>query len=83
MAIPIEDLRALVESARQDAALVHVAGRYVVAGPDELGSDGLRGALTVVTRADLLERLGGRPVTDHELEPVAATLGAAVDNRGG
>ncbi|SDG57149.1 hypothetical protein SAMN05216553_109135 [Lentzea fradiae] len=82
MAIPAEDLRKLLQSG-EDASLVHIAGKYVVASRDELESDELRGALTVVNREDLLERLGGRPVTDRELEEAAATLSAAVDNRGG
>ncbi|MGW4209128.1 hypothetical protein ACWEIJ_14165 [Lentzea sp. NPDC004789] len=37
----------------------------------------------VVTGAELLDRVGGWPVTEKDLEQAAATLASAVDNRGG
>ncbi|HEX7309227.1 hypothetical protein [Lentzea sp.] len=83
MPIPVEDLKQLLESTRPEATLVHVVGSYVVAGRDELATNAMRGALPVVTRDELLDRVGGWPVTDRELEEAAAMLGAAVDNRGG
>ncbi|ANZ40808.1 hypothetical protein BBK82_37305 [Lentzea guizhouensis] len=79
----MEDLKLLLQSPRQDAVLVHVEGRYVVAGSAELGADSLRGAVPVVTRADVLDRAGESPVTDRALAEIAAMLASAVDNRGG
>jgi hypothetical protein len=83
MPIPVEDLKQLLQSTRPEATLVHVVGSYVVAGRDELATDAMRGAVTVVTKDELLERVGGWPVTDRELEEAAAMLSSAVDNRGG
>ncbi|KOV90022.1 hypothetical protein [Nocardia sp. NRRL S-836] len=83
MAVPVQDLRQLLDSAEPGAALVHVEGRYVVAGSAELDTPELRGALSVVTREELLERAGGQPVAERDLEEIAAALAAAVDNRGG
>ncbi|MFD5830301.1 hypothetical protein [Lentzea sp. NPDC060358] len=83
MPILVEDLKTLLESTRPGATLVHVVGSYVVAGRDELATNALRGALPVVTRDELLERVGGWPVTDEQLEEAAAVLASAVDNRGG
>ncbi|MGW4213512.1 hypothetical protein ACWEIJ_36385 [Lentzea sp. NPDC004789] len=79
MPVPVDDLKRLLQSDRPDATLVLVEGRYVVADRVEVAS----GALPVVTREELLERLGGRPITDRDLDEVAATLSSAVDNRGG
>jgi hypothetical protein len=83
MPVPVQDLKLLLQSTRPDATLVFVAGSYVVAGGPELATKALRGALRVVTRAELLDRVGGWPVTEKELEQAAATLTSAVDNRGG
>lgn len=83
MAIPVEDLKRLLQSTRPEATLVHVVGSYVVAGKEELATNAMRGALPVVTKEELLERVGGWPVTDRDLEEAAAMLSAAVDNRGG
>ncbi|HUQ62047.1 hypothetical protein [Lentzea sp.] len=83
MPIPVEDLKQLLQSTRPEATLVHIVGSYVVAGRDELATDAMRGAVTVVTKDELLERVGGWPVTDRELEEAAAMLSSAVDNRGG
>jgi hypothetical protein len=79
MPVPVDGLKRLLQSDRPDAALVLVEGRYVVADREEP----LSGALPVVTRDELLERLGGRSITDRDLDEVAAMLSSAVDNRGG
>ncbi|GAA3623708.1 hypothetical protein GCM10022267_07280 [Lentzea roselyniae] len=83
MPVRVEDLKLLLQSTRPEAALVLVAGSYVVAGRDELATTALRGALPVVTRDELLERVGGWPVTERDLDEAAASLAAAEDNRGG
>ncbi|GHH33556.1 hypothetical protein [Lentzea cavernae] len=82
MPIPVQDLEQLLRSTKPEAALVLVEGRYVVADHDELATDALRGALSVVTRQELLDRVGEHPA-GRELEEAAATLSSAVDNRGG
>ena len=79
MPVPVDGLKSLLRSERPDATLVLVEGDYVVADREEAAA----GALTVVTREELLERLGGRSITDHDLDEVAATLSSAVDNLGG
>ncbi|HEX8868445.1 MAG TPA: hypothetical protein VF821_22495 [Lentzea sp.] len=79
MPVPVDDLKRLLQSDRPDAALVLVEGRYVVADSEESAS----GAFTVVTRDELVERLGGRPITDRDLDEAAAALSSAVDNLGG
>ncbi|MFC3893121.1 hypothetical protein ACFOWZ_16730 [Lentzea rhizosphaerae] len=83
MPVPVDDLKLLLQSTRPEATLVLVAGSYVVAGSAELATKALRGALPVVTREELLERVGGWPVTDRDLDEAAATLSSAVDNLGG
>ncbi|MCG8922572.1 MULTISPECIES: hypothetical protein [Lentzea] len=83
MPVPVQDLKRLLGSTRPDAALVLVEGDYVVAGGEDLDGDALRGALTVVTKDDLVERVGAGPVSDRALEEAAAALSSAVDNLGG
>lgn len=83
MPVPVDDLKRLLQSDRPDAALVLVEGSYVVADREKLATDALRGALPVVTRDELLERVGERPIRERDLDEVAAMLSAAVDNRGG
>lgn len=83
MPVPVKDLELLLHSTKSGATLVLVEGRYVVADRDELATDALRGALPVVTRDELLERVGEPPVTGRDLDEAAATLSSAVDNRGG
>ena len=83
MPVPVDDLRKLLRSESPDATLVLVEGRYVVADREELTTDALRGALSVVTREELLRSVGGEPATDRDLDQAAAVLSSAVDNRGG
>lgn len=68
MPVPVKDLKLLLQSTRPEATL---------------DTEALRGALPVVTRDDLLDRVGGWPVDDRDLDEAAATLSSAVDNRGG
>lgn len=82
MPVPVKDLELLLRCTRPGATLVLVEGRHVVADRDELASDALRGALAVVTREELLDRVGEDPA-GRELDVVAAMLASAVDNRGG
>jgi hypothetical protein len=78
-----DDLRRLLDSDLHDATLVLIEGRLAVVAADELDSDRYRGALPVLTREELLAQTDGLPVTDDQLERLAATTGSAVDNLGG
>ncbi len=78
-----DDLRRLLDSDLPDAVLVLVEGRLDVVADDRLDSDDYRGAFPVLSREELLAQAGGLPVTDDQLERIAATAGSAVDNLGG
>jgi hypothetical protein len=81
--VSTDDLRRLLDSDLPDAVLVLVEGRLDVVAAGEPDSDHPRGALPVLSREDLLARVGGPSATDDQLERVAATAGSAVDNLGG
>ena len=66
-----------------DAVLVLIEGRAEVIDSDAIDDDEHRGALEVISRADLVERLDGEDPSDHEIEEQAATLDATVDELGG
>lgn len=78
-----DDLRRLLDSDLPDAALVLAEGRLDVVAAERLDSDDYRGAFPVLSREELLAQADGLPVTDDQLEPMAATAGSAVDNLGG
>jgi hypothetical protein len=63
--------------------LVLVEGRIDVVDPDALDTDAYRGALQVITRAELVEQAGGEQLSDRELVEQAAALDAAVSEIGG
>jgi hypothetical protein len=81
--IGTDDLRRLLDSDLTDAVLVLVEGRLDVVAADDLDSDSHRGAFPVLSREELLAQVDGLPVTDDQLERLAATTGSAVDNLGG
>jgi hypothetical protein len=68
-------------AADPDARLVLLEGRVeVVVGAAD---DAHRGALEIISRADLIERAGGEQLSDHELSEQAAALDVAVSELGG
>ncbi|WP_433544381.1 hypothetical protein ACQPZG_04170 (plasmid) [Streptomyces sp. CA-294286] len=75
-------VRELLDSA-DDCALVLLEGRARVAGPAALDGDDLRGAVVVLTRADLVDRLGTTRPTAQDLALMAASLDDAVGKLGG
>lgn len=81
--IGTEDVRQLLASPGADAALVVMEGRDAVVTPAELDSDEYRGALQVVTRQDLVQRVGHAELSDRELAEQAEELDTAVRNMGG
>ncbi|OBB39801.1 hypothetical protein [Mycobacterium sp. 852002-51961_SCH5331710] len=80
--ISTEDVRALLQSEEKNAVLVVVEGRVDVIGAGRLASAEYRGALEVVSREDLVNRIGETP-SDREIEEQAAQLDTAVTELGG
>lgn len=83
MTISTDDVRRLLRAEENDAILVLVEGRTDVIGAGQLATQEYRGALQVVSRDDLVHRLGGTDPSQHELAEQAATLDAAISEMGG
>jgi hypothetical protein len=83
MTISSDDVRRLLDSELKDAILVLVEGRTEVIGAGQLASEQYRGALEVVTREDLVRRLGGTEPSDHDVAEQAAALDTAISDLGG
>jgi hypothetical protein len=82
MTISIDDVRRLLQSDEPDSVLVLVEGRTEVIGAGRLASEQYRGALEVVSRDDLVKRLGDAP-SEHDLAEQAALLDSAISELGG
>ena len=82
MTISSDDVRRLLQSDEPDTVLVLVEGRTEVIGSGQLASDQYRGALEVISRADLAKRLGDTP-SEHDVAEQAALLDSAVSEMGG
>jgi hypothetical protein len=82
MTISIDDVRRLLQSDEPDSVLVLVEGRTEVIGVGRLASEQYRGALEVVSRDDLVKRLGDAP-SEHDLAEQAALLDSAISELGG
>jgi len=82
MTISIDDVRLLLQSDEPDSVLVLVEGRTEVIGAGRLASEQYRGALEVVSRDDLVKRLGDAP-SEHDLAEQAALLDSAISELGG
>ena len=80
--IAADDVRRLLAADEKDAILVVLEGRAEVIGAGKLASDEYRGALEVVARDDLVQRLGESP-SDREIDEQAAALDTAVSELGG
>ncbi|MFD4990233.1 hypothetical protein [Streptomyces sp. NPDC058374] len=76
-------VRELLDAADDDSALVLLEGRARVAGQAALHGDDLRGAAVVLTRAELVDRLGTAYPAPQDLTLVAASLDDAVGKLGG
>lgn len=76
------DVRRLLDG-DSDSVLVLVEGRTEVVGPAALETEDYRGALQVITRAELVEQAGGEQLSDRELVEQAALLETAVAELGG
>ena len=83
MTVTSEHVRELL-AAGPDAVLVVIGGRAEVIWSPDGGGDDYRGALEVITRAELLERTGGEAdLDDSRLAAEAAALDTAVTELGG
>jgi hypothetical protein len=82
MTISTDDVRKLRAAEEADAVLVLVEGRTEVIGASQLASEDYRGALEVISREDLVKRLGDAP-SEHDLAEQAALLDSAVNELGG
>ncbi len=76
------DVRRLLD-ADTDAVLVLIEGRVDVVDPAALDTDGYRGALQVITRAELVGQVGGELPSEREILEQAAALDSAVSELGG
>lgn len=77
-----DDVRHLLDG-DSDSVLVLVEGRTEVVEPAALDTDDYRGALQVITRAELVEQAGSEQLSDRELVEQAALLETAVAELGG
>ncbi|OBI83325.1 hypothetical protein [Mycobacterium sp. E740] len=80
--ISADDVRGLLRSDEKDAVLVVIEGRAEVIGAGKLASADYRGALEVVSRDDLVRRIGESP-SEREVDEQAAQLDTAVSELGG
>src|SRR4029079_5983773 len=78
-----DNVRQLLEDESPDAVLVLIEGRAEVISQSESDSDAYRGALQVVSRDDLLQRIGGADLSDRLIEEQAAILDTTAADRGG
>ncbi|EKF22428.1 putative fAD-dependent pyridine nucleotide-disulfide oxidoreductase [Mycolicibacterium hassiacum DSM 44199] len=79
--IATDHLRALLQSAERDPVLVVIEGRAEVIAAGRLAAEEYRGALEVVTREELVRRIGESP-SERELDEQAALLDTAISELG-
>ncbi|MFI8193633.1 hypothetical protein ACIF8T_33475 [Streptomyces sp. NPDC085946] len=80
--ITAEHIRDLLESDADDPRLVVVSGAAAVVPAAELETDRYRGAMEVVSRRDLLARLGTGEASRPDPAEIAARLDATVTRLG-
>lgn len=79
--ITADDLRRLLAAEQKNATMVLVEGRIDVIGAGQLASAEYRGAIEVVSREDLVKRLGEAP-SEHDVAEQAGVLDAAISDLG-
>ena len=80
--ITVDHLRALLDSQDGDAIIGLIDGEVRVIHADDRDDDANRGAVEVISRDDLRDRLGGDP-SEVELQARAEELTAATELQGG
>ena len=83
MTVKASDLRELLTSDLPDPNLVLIEGRLEVVQVDDLDTDPLRGAMLLLSRAELLARGVDENSPDDELERQASAVSTAVNELGG
>jgi len=81
--ISADDVRRLLEHDDPEAVLVLIEGRIEVVSPRQTDSPEYRGALQVISRDDLLQRIGAQDLSDRVIEEQAAILETTVAELGG
>jgi hypothetical protein len=81
--ISADDVRQLLQDENPDAVLVVLEGRTAVIAQSESDTPQYRGALQVITRDDLLQRIGAADLSDRVIEEQAAILDTTVAELGG
>ncbi|MDN3250417.1 MULTISPECIES: hypothetical protein [unclassified Streptomyces] len=75
-------IREFLEAPSDDTVLVLLEGRAQVVEQAALNSEHYRGAAVLISRAELVERLGTPSPTDDEVTRLSASLQDAVDKLG-
>ncbi|HKV18199.1 MAG TPA: hypothetical protein VJR50_04140 [Mycobacterium sp.] len=83
MMISADDVRELLQNESPDAVLVVVEGRTAVIPQSDTESPEYRGALQVISRDDLLQRIGADDLSDRVISEQAAILDSTVSELGG
>ena len=81
--ISADDVRRLLEHDDPEAVLVLIEGRIEVVSPRQTDTPEYRGALQVISRDDLLQRIGAQDLSDRVIEEQAAILETTVAELGG
>jgi hypothetical protein len=79
--ITADNVRQLLAS-DADTVLILVEGRIHVVDPAALDTDEFRGALQVITRDELIERVGSEQLSEHELVEQADVLDMTIAELG-
>ena len=79
--ITAEDLQRLQAAEQKNATMVLIEGRIDVIGAGQLASPEYRGALEVISREDLANRIGEAP-SEHDVAEQAGVLDAAISDLG-
>ncbi|BBY77325.1 hypothetical protein MPRF_42240 [Mycolicibacterium parafortuitum] len=82
MTISAQDLRRLLD-ADDTSALVLIEGRTEVISAEQKHEDAYRGALEVISRGELMERIGSAQPSEDQLAAQASTLDVSVNELGG
>jgi NADH dehydrogenase len=82
MAIESKDVRRLLD-ADDDAVLILLEGRTAVIDGGALDDEAHRGALRIISRAELLKRAGGGDLSEAQVDQQAAELDVEVSELGG
>ncbi|MEU0255376.1 hypothetical protein ABZ299_23355 [Streptomyces sp. NPDC006184] len=81
--ITADHLRELLDRGQDDAVLVLLRGRVEVVDSRESDPERGQGAMTVVSRRELIERLDAEGAASGDLGAVAAALDTMVTHQGG